>query len=66
MGAGLELTVIPFLPLRAGAALISGGWQAAAGAGLKLGPFELSAGAMLRTRDSGSEYGAMVNVFSIH
>lgn len=64
-GAGLEFRGLGFLPLRAGAAVITGGWQAAGGIGLHLGPYELGAGVSMRTRDGGSETGVMVSLVSI-
>jgi hypothetical protein len=66
VGVGAELTLIPFLPIRGGFAVVSGGYEAAGGAGLRLGPLEVSAAVSLRTRNGGSEYGAMVSAFSIH
>jgi hypothetical protein len=65
VGAGAEFTGIPWLPLRAGGAVITGGWQAAGGFGLRFGAYEFGAGAMLRNRDGGNELGLMLNAFSI-
>ena len=66
VGVGAELRVIPFIPLRAGVAAVSEGYQVAGGAGLKLGPVELGFGFSMRSRNNGSEYGGMVTLFSIH
>lgn len=55
VGVGAELTIIPFIPLRAGAALISGGYQLSGGLGLKLGPAQLAASAAVREAEFGSD-----------
>ena len=55
LGVGAELTIIPFIPLRAGLAVISGGYQLSGGAGLKLGPIQLNAAAAVRGGDLGSD-----------
>jgi hypothetical protein len=66
VGVGAELRIIPFLPLRAGVAAVSEGYQVAGGAGLKLGPLELGFGASMRSSLSGTEYGGMLSLISIH
>jgi hypothetical protein len=66
VGVGAELTVIPFLPIRGGFAVVSGGYQVAGGAGLRLGPVEIGAGVSLRSMNNRNEYGAMISGFSIH
>lgn len=66
VGVGAELRLIPFLPLRAGVAAVSEGYQIAGGAGLKLGPLELGFGALMRSRNNGTEYGGMLSLISIH
>ena len=66
VGVGAELRVLPFLPLRTGVAAVSEGYQIAGGAGLKLGPAEIGFGASMRSRNNGSEYGAMISFLSIH
>ena len=53
VGAGAELRIIPFLPVRAGLALISGGYVASAGAGLELAFFHLNAGIAARKTEYG-------------
>jgi hypothetical protein len=65
VGTGAEYRGIGFLPLRAGVAAVTGGWQAGAGVGLKLGAFELGVAASTRTRDNSTENGAMVSLISI-
>lgn len=55
LGVGAELTIIPFIPLRAGLAVISGGYQLSGGAGLRLGPIALNAAAALREAELGSD-----------
>jgi hypothetical protein len=53
VGAGAELRLIPFLPLRAGLSLISGGYVASAGAGLEVAFFHLNAGVAARKTEYG-------------
>jgi hypothetical protein len=53
VGAGAELRIIPFLPLRAGLAAISGGYMASAGAGLDLFLLHLNAGIAARKTEYG-------------
>jgi hypothetical protein len=53
VGAGAELRIIPFLPLRAGLAAISGGYIASAGAGLDLFVLHLNAGIAARKTEYG-------------
>jgi hypothetical protein len=55
LGVGGELGIIPFLPLRAGLAAVSGGYQASAGMGLRLGGVQLSAAAAMRQAELGRE-----------
>jgi hypothetical protein len=54
VGAGAELRLIPFLPIRAGLAGISGGYIASAGAGLELFFFHLNAGVAERKTQYGT------------
>ena len=54
IGAGAELRLIPFLPLRAGVSGISGGYILSAGAGLDLFLFHLNAGIAQRKTEFGS------------
>lgn len=53
VGAGAELRIIPFLPIRAGLAAISGGYIASAGAGLDLFLFHVNAGIAARKTEFG-------------
>ena len=55
MGVGAELTVLPVLPVRAGLAIITGGYQLSGGVGLNLGPLQLSFAAAARETDLGSD-----------
>ncbi len=54
-GVGAELTILPFLPIRAGVAAISGGYQLAGGLGLQLGPAQLAASAAYRDAQLGAD-----------
>jgi hypothetical protein len=66
VGVGAELTIIPFLPLRAGVAAISGGYQLSGGAGLKLGPIQFSfAGAARETELGADAMGAFGLTFGV-
>lgn len=55
VGVGAELTILPILPLRAGIAAISGGYQLSAGVGLKLGSFQLSVSGAARETELGAD-----------
>jgi len=65
VGVGAEVRVIPLLPLRAGVAAITDGFQVAGGAGLHVGPFELGVAGSVRSKSRGTDYGAMVSLISI-
>ena len=65
VGVGAELRVIPLVPLRAGVAAVSQGFQVAGGAGLNIGPVEFGFGMSMRSTNNGTEYGGMITVFSI-
>ena len=54
VGVGAELTVVPFLPLRAGISKISGGFMLSGGLGLRMGPVQLSGSAALRDAGYGT------------
>lgn len=62
LGAGAELRIIPFLPVRAGVAGISGGYIISAGAGLELFFFHLNAGVAERKTQYGSYPGGAVTI----
>lgn len=66
VGAGVESRLLRVLPVRAGAALVGGGYRLSAGAGLRLGGFELAAAYALRRTEHGSAPGAMLNLVSVH
>ena len=53
VGAGAELRLIPFLPIRAGLSMIDGGYVASAGAGLEVALFHLNAGIAARKTEYG-------------
>lgn len=57
VGVGAELTILPFLPVRAGFSAISGGYLATGGLGLNLGPIDLDAAASFRQDELGSGAG---------
>lgn len=61
-GVGAELRIIPFLPLRAGVSVISGGYQLSGGLGLKLGGMQLGASGALRDGELGSDVLAAVGL----
>jgi len=65
VGVGAEWRGLRVVPLRAGAAAIHGGWQAAAGTGLALGAFELSVSGALRSVDGATQRGVMVGLVSV-
>jgi hypothetical protein len=62
VGAGAELRIIPFIPIRAGLAAISGGYVASAGAGLELLFFHLNAGIAARKTEYGQFPSAALTV----
>lgn len=66
IGAGAELRVLGFLPLRAGLTRVDGGWQYAGGVGLSVFGAEMSVSAAKRTLPGGgSAAGLMVGVVAI-
>lgn len=66
LGLGTELSIIPFLPLRAGFAVISGGYEASAGLGIRLGGVQLAAAGALREAELGREgVGALALTFGL-
>jgi len=62
VGAGAELRIIPFLPIRAGVAAISGGYVASAGAGLDLFLLHLNAAIAARKTEFGQSPSAAMTV----
>jgi hypothetical protein len=64
-GVGAEWRLLSFLPLRAGVASVSDGWQAGAGFGLRLMGYELGLSTSLRARGSAVASGFMLGVVGI-
>lgn len=64
-GVGAEFRVLPFVPLRAGVASVTDGWQAAVGAGVRLLGYELGAATAIRRRGVATETGVMIGVLGI-
>ena len=65
IAAGAELRLIPFVPLRAGVQMMTGGFGVSGGVGLHLLGIELGVAGYVRKRDGGSESGATVNLLAI-
>lgn len=55
VGVGGQLTIVPFLPIRAGVALVSGGYQLSGGVGLRLGGMQLGVAGAVRESELGSD-----------
>jgi len=64
LGAGAEYRVLSFLPLRAGAAYVTGGAQLAGGLGLDLGTFSMNASVARRRDHIGTSTLTMVTLIS--
>ena len=64
-GIGAEWRVLSFLPLRAGVASITDGWQAGAGFGLRLLGYELGVSTSIRKRGEAAESGLMIGLIGI-
>ena len=65
VGVGAEWRVIPVIPLRAGVASVTDGWQAGAGAGIRVMGYELGISGAIRRRGEATESGVMVGVIGI-
>lgn len=65
VGVGAEWRVLPFIPLRAGVASVTDGWQAAAGAGLRLLGYEFGLATSVRRRGQAMESGVMFGIIGI-
>jgi hypothetical protein len=65
MGVGAELKILPFIPLRAGVASISDGWQAGAGFGFHFLGYELGISGSLRRRGAATESGIMIGAIGL-
>lgn len=64
-GVGAEWRVLPFVPLRAGVASVTDGWQAGAGAGLRLLGYEFGLATSVRRRGQAMESGVMFGIIGI-
>ena len=65
LGVGAEWRLLPFLPLRAGVASVTDGWQAGAGLGLRLLGYELGLSTSIRRRGQANESGIMLGIVGI-
>jgi hypothetical protein len=65
IAAGAELKLIPFIPLRGGVQMMTGGFGLSGGFGLHVLGFEAGIGGFVRKRDGGSESGFTLNAISI-
>jgi hypothetical protein len=65
VGVGAEWRVLPFIPLRAGVASVTDGWQAGAGAGLRLLGYEFGIATSVRRRGQAMESGLMFGIIGI-
>jgi hypothetical protein len=64
-GVGAEWRVIPIIPLRAGVASVTDGWQAGAGIGVRLLGYEFGLSTSIRRRGQANESGMMFGVVGI-
>lgn len=64
VGAGAEYRPLSFLPLRAGAAYVTGGSQFAGGFGIEIGTFSLNASIARRSDDVGTSTISMITLIS--
>jgi hypothetical protein len=64
-GVGAEWKIVPFIPLRAGVASVTDGWQAGVGAGIHFLGYELGAATSIRRRGAATESGLFVGVIGI-
>lgn len=65
VGVGAEYRGIPFLPLRAGFSVITGGTLTSAGASLRLGGFEIGAAIQQRSADGVSSANLMLGLVTV-
>jgi hypothetical protein len=65
VATGVEWRLIPFIPLRGGLSVMTGGYGISGGFGVHLLGFEAGFAGYLRKRNGGSEPGMTVNLFSI-
>ena len=64
-GVGAEWRILPFIPLRAGVASVTDGWQAGAGAGLRFLGYEFGLATSIRRRGQAMESGLMFGIVGI-
>jgi hypothetical protein len=64
-GVGAELKIVPFVPLRAGVASVTDGWQAGLGAGFQFLGYELGASTLIRRRGAATEQGVMIGLVGL-
>lgn len=64
-GVGAEWRILPFIPLRAGVASVTDGWQAGAGAGLRVLGYEFGISTSVRRRGEAMESGLMFGIVGI-
>ena len=62
VGVGAEFRPVGFLPIRAGVASISGGFNLAAGIGIELGVFNMNVAGSRRSGDLGTDYAGAVTM----
>ena len=65
VAAGAEVRWIPFIPLRGGVQMMSGGFGLSGGIGLHILGYEAGVAGYVRTRDGSQESGATINILSI-
>jgi hypothetical protein len=65
VASGVEWRVIPFVPLRGGVSVMTGGYGISGGFGIHMLGFEAGVAGYLRKRNGGSEPGMTLNLFSI-
>jgi hypothetical protein len=64
-GVGMEFRYVPFIPIRAGVASVTDGWQAGVGAGIHILGLEIGGATSIRRRGAATESGVMLGVIGI-
>jgi hypothetical protein len=64
-GIGAEWRVLPFVPLRAGVASVTDGWQAGAGVGVHVLGFEVGVATSIRRVGAAQQSGVMIGLIGI-
>lgn len=64
-GVGAEWRVVPFIPLRAGVAMVTDGWQAGAGVGVHVLGYELGVSTSVVRRGQATGSGLMIGLVGI-